>query len=80
MKATAGVTALIAVALLSLAASSVNAQATICLNTCRTAGNGICEDGEQPIDNAGAFLQNAENLCDFGTDCDDCGPRSESKK
>jgi len=38
----------------------------ICLNTCGTDGDGVCQDGGW-----GAF----GSMCDFGTDCSDCGSR-----
>jgi len=38
----------------------------ICLNTCGTAGDAVCQDGGW-----GAF----GSMCEFGTDCVDCGPR-----
>ena len=38
----------------------------ICLNTCRTAGDAVCQDGGW-----GAL----GNWCDRGTDCTDCGSR-----
>ena len=38
----------------------------ICLNTCGTDGDGVCQDGGW-----GAF----GSMCEFGTDCSDCGSR-----
>ena len=38
----------------------------ICLNTCGTAGDAVCQDGGW-----GAF----GSMCEFGTDCKDCGSR-----
>ena len=38
----------------------------ICLDTCGTAGDTICQDGGW-----GAY----GSMCEFGTDCADCGPR-----
>jgi hypothetical protein len=38
----------------------------ICLDTCGTAGDGVCQDGDW-----GAM----GDWCEFGTDCSDCGPR-----
>ena len=38
---------------------------SICENTCLSASNGVCEDGsEQSV---------PHSVCDWGTDCDDCG-------
>ncbi|MEC7948797.1 MAG: hypothetical protein VX265_14615 [Myxococcota bacterium] len=39
---------------------------TICLTTCSWDGDGVCDDGGT----ASSF-----SVCDFGTDCSDCGPR-----
>ena len=36
------------------------------MDTCDTAGNGLCQDGGRA-----AF----GSKCEFGTDCSDCGPR-----
>ena len=41
----------------------------LCTNTCRYAGDGDCDDGGPEHD---------YYLCDYGTDCEDCGPRDES--
>ena len=50
----------------SLADADVVAGTTSkCLDTCRTAGDGICQE------NIGA----SGSRCEFGTDCTDCGPR-----
>ena len=50
----------------SLADADVVAVTTSkCLDTCRTAGDGICQE------NIGA----SGSRCEFGTDCTDCGPR-----
>ena len=38
----------------------------ICLDTCDTAGDTVCQDGGWK-----AF----GSMCEFGTDCSDCGPR-----
>jgi hypothetical protein len=38
----------------------------ICLDTCGTAGDTVCQDGGWK-----AF----GSMCEFGTDCSDCGPR-----
>ena len=38
----------------------------VCLDTCGTAGDRVCQDGGW-----GAF----GSMCEFGTDCTDCGPR-----
>jgi hypothetical protein len=38
----------------------------ICLDTCGTAGDTVCQDGDW-----GAF----GSMCEFGTDCSDCGSR-----
>ena len=38
----------------------------ICLDTCGTAGDAVCQDGDW-----GAF----GSMCEFGTDCSDCGSR-----
>ena len=38
----------------------------ICLDTCGTAGDGVCQDGGWK-----AF----GSMCEFGTDCSDCGSR-----
>ena len=40
---------------------------TVCGDTCNWASDGMCDDG-----GAGSEL----SLCDVGTDCSDCGPRS----
>ncbi|GMH44297.1 hypothetical protein BSKO_12231 [Bryopsis sp. KO-2023] len=40
----------------------------VCEDTCRFAGNGICEDGSD------AAESEIKVLCDLGTDCSDCGP------
>ena len=49
-----------------------------CTNTCEFAGNFVCQDGEQ-LTIGSACPGNASILpasCDYGTDCDDCGPRA----
>jgi len=38
----------------------------ICLDTCGTAGDTVCQEGGR-----GAF----GSMCEFGTDCSDCGSR-----
>jgi len=38
----------------------------VCDNTCRFNGDGDCDDGGPDSD---------YSLCEFGSDCDDCGPR-----
>lgn len=38
----------------------------ICLNTCETKNNGVCDDGG---------TDSTFGTCDLGTDCEDCGPR-----
>ena len=43
----------------------------LCSNTCRSAGDGECDDG-----GVGAQYR----VCGFGTDCGDCGPRNESQR
>ncbi len=49
----------------------------LCEDTCKTARNGRCEDGGQRILSPEDALLNAENLCEYGTDCSDCGRRGE---
>ena len=39
---------------------------TICTNTCEWANDGDCDDGGPGSD---------YDLCEYGTDCADCGPR-----
>ena len=53
---------------------ATGATGIICSNTCATANNGICEDG-----GSGSVGTPAQNLgmCQFGTDCNDCGDRSK---
>ena len=52
----------------------------LCLNTCKSANNGKCEDGSQLIRSGPPDRSNAHRspwqqiLCDLGTDCADCGP------
>jgi hypothetical protein len=41
-------------------------RARLCTNTCSFASDGDCDDGGEGSD---------YSLCEFGTDCDDCGPR-----
>ena len=56
--------------LLAWAASQAHGQnstVAICLNTCPTANNGVCEDGGPDSVSGG--------LCEYGTDCTDCGTR-----
>ena len=43
----------------------------LCNNTCRWAGDGDCDD-KGPMCDTG--------VCDFGTDCMDCGPRQEAQR
>ena len=38
----------------------------VCMDTCATAGDGVCQDGG---------WQAFGSMCDFGTDCSDCGSR-----
>jgi hypothetical protein len=52
----------------------------LCLNTCKSANNGKCEDGSQLIRSGPSDRGNARHspwhriLCGLGTDCADCGP------
>lgn len=52
----------------------------LCLNTCKSANNGKCEDGSQlirsgPPDRSAAHRSPWQQiLCGLGTDCADCGP------
>ena len=41
----------------------------ICSDTCIAAADGVCDDGGHEA--------LSESLCEFGTDCDDCGTRVE---
>ena len=43
---------------------------SVCLNTCAGRNNGFCQDGGPGTSGASMF-----SVCDYGTDCDDCGPR-----
>ena len=45
---------------------AVPAQAQICTNTCRYANDGQCDDGGP---------ESSNSLCEYGTDCQDCGSR-----
>ena len=61
-------------ALVALATASSGSN-FLCLNSCRTANNGVCEDGGPstvgtPAENLG--------MCEYGTDCTDCGTRGMS--
>ncbi|MBO87267.1 MAG: hypothetical protein CL927_18115 [Deltaproteobacteria bacterium] len=38
----------------------------VCLDTCRWAGDGVCDDGG---------TDSSFSACGFGTDCTDCDPR-----
>lgn len=40
---------------------------TLCRDTCAFAGGGTCDDGGEG---------STSYLCDYGTDCEDCGPRA----
>ena len=44
-----------------------------CLDTCRTAGDGICQD--EVMDGSDSLGRVCGVWCEFGTDCADCGPR-----
>ena len=52
----------------------------LCLNTCKSANNGKCEDGSHlirsgPPDRSAAHRSPWQQiLCGLGTDCADCGP------
>ncbi len=65
---------LAALALLLVSGALANKNVSICTNTCATANNSICEDGGPT--SVGTALDNLR-LCDYGTDCADCGVRSE---
>ncbi len=61
-------------ALVALATASSGSN-FLCLNSCRTSNNGVCEDGGPstvgtPAENLG--------MCEYGTDCTDCGTRGMS--
>ena len=58
----------VAMATAALIANASASAIGICLDTCMSSNNGVCEDG-------GASAANS--WCSFGTDCTDCGPRGE---
>ena len=45
----------------------------LCNDSCPTAGDGECDDG-------GPMCEYALDSCPFGTDCTDCGPRTEDQR
>ncbi|KAG2500498.1 hypothetical protein HYH03_001276 [Edaphochlamys debaryana] len=66
-------------------AHGAGAHASVCSDTCRTAKNGICEDGAHVVRSRRAFDASTAGHgrampggvllgCDLGTDCSDCGP------
>lgn len=51
-------------------ADADSAVAALCVNTCETAANSVCEDG-----GVGSVVELTGPTCELGTDCDDCGIR-----
>ena len=64
--------------------SENTAQIGICLNTCRKARNGVCDDGRVNITFPKGTTRfgggSGSVTCDLGTDCQDCGPWSPPVK
>jgi len=68
--------ALLAFICTSLADADVVAGTTSkCLDTCRTAGDGICQDEVMGWVRLGRAWRRSGAWCEFGTDCTDCGPQ-----
>ena len=52
-----------------------DAGASGCSNACPTARNGVCEDGSAAVALPDPRRVWRHIVCDYGTDCDDCGGR-----